>query len=310
MKKYSFTLKGKNRFRQRPRFKRWTLQEKIVLTVVTVIFTVYALSLLFPVYFTLINSLKTYNDMYGMGNYMGLGKNLYGIPRGWEFANYSRALKLTAADTGLTGMFFNSVWISVYATLLQMTAATMMAYALAKYKFFGSKFLYSFAIIIQIIPIVGSQAAMYRLLYNLNIANNPLLIGLIFFSGFDFNFIIMYGFFKSVSWSYAEAAFIDGANNYTVLLKIMLPQVLPPLSALAITTFIGRWNDYLTPFLYMPDYPTLSLGIYLLEENNTIGGGLLVFFAAVIIAMTPVIAIFVAFQDVIMRNVVAGGLKG
>ncbi|MBR5388729.1 MAG: carbohydrate ABC transporter permease [Clostridia bacterium] len=295
---------------QRTRFKSWSLQEKIIFTVITVIFTIYAVSLMFPLYFTLINSLKSFNDYMGTTEYNGFGKNLYGLPRFWEFPNYIQALQLEASGTKLWGMFINSIWLSSYGTILSMLASIFMAYALSKYRFFGSKFLYSFGIIVQIIPIVGSTAAAYRLLYNWDIANNPVLIGIIFFAGYDFTFIILYGFFKSVSWNYAEAAFMDGASNYTVLFKVMLPQALPPIAALTITSFIGRWNDYLTPFLYMPDYPTISLGIYLLDANSTIGGGLMVFFAAVIISIIPVVLLFIAFQNIIMQNVVAGGLKG
>ena len=298
------------KFKPRTRFASWSKQEKILFISLTVIFAVYALSLLFPLFFTLVNSLKSFNDYMGTGEYKDIGRNLYGIPRKWMFSNYAEAIKLEASNTGLLTMFFNSLWLSAYATILSMIASLFMAYALSKYRFLGSAFLYSFGIIVQIIPLVGSQASAYRLIYNWNIANNPILIGVIFFAGFDFTFIVMYGFFKSVSWNYAEAAFMDGASNYTVLFKIMLPQALPPMAALTITSFIGRWNDYLTPFLYMPEYPTISLGIYLLEANNTIGGGLMVFFAAIVLSIIPVLILFILFQDTIMQNVVAGGLKG
>lgn len=309
MKTRSVVINGV-KIKQRPRFKGWSVQEKVVFTIITVLFIIYSLSLLFPVYFTFINSLKSFNDMYGVGDYVEGGKNYYGFPRSWMLSNYAEAIQLEASNTKIWMMFINSVWLSFYGTVLSMIASIFMAYALSKYRFFGSRFLYTFGIVVQIIPIVGATAASYRFIHNLGIANNPILIGLIFFAGYDFTFIILYGFFKSVSWSYAEAAFIDGASNYTVLFRVMLPQALPPVIALSITSFISRWNDYMTPFLYMDEYPTISLGIYLLGGNKDVGGGLTIFFASVIIAMLPAVLLFIIFQDVIMQNVVAGGLKG
>lgn len=309
MKMHNVVIDGV-KIKQRSRFKGWSTQEKIIFTIITAIFIVYSVSLLFPLYFTFVNSLKTYSDMYGVGEHVAAGRNYYGLPRVWMFSNYAEAIQMETNNTKVWGMFINSVWLSTYGTVLSMIASIFMAYALSKYKFVGSRFLYTFGIVVQIIPIVGSTAAAYRLIHNWDIANNPILIGVIFFAGYDFTFIILYGFFKSVSWSYAEAAFIDGASNYTVLFRVMLPQALPPIVALSITSFISRWNDYMTPFLYMDEYPTISLGIYLLQSNKDIGGGLTVFFAAVVIALLPAVLLFIIFQDVIMQNVVAGGLKG
>ena len=131
-----------------------------------------------------------------------------------------------------------------------------------------------------------------------------------FTSGFGFNFIVLYGFFANVSWSYAEAVFIDGGGHATVFFKIMLPQAFPPMMTLAIMSFIGCWNDYMTTLLYMPDYPTLASGIYKIQTTMKRDGHYPLYFAGLVIATIPVIVIYSLFSDMIMKNFTVGGLKG
>ena len=94
----------------------------------------------------------------------------------------------------------------------------------------------------------------------------------------------------------------------------MLPQALPAIVSIAIINFIGTWNDYMTPYLYLPSYPTLSVGLYLIEteaqvSNSSVKGAPL-YFSAILLSMIPIIVIYCCFQKVIMQNTVAGGLKG
>lgn len=70
----------------------------------------------------------------------------------------------------------------------------------------------------------------------------------------------MYGFFKNVSWTYAEAAFVDGGGHFTVFFRIMLPLAIGPIVTLFVVSAIGHWNDYMTMILYIPSYPTLASG--------------------------------------------------
>ena len=129
--------------------------------------------------------------------------------------------------------------------------------------------------------------------------------------GFGFNFFLLYGFFKSVSWSYAEAAKIDGASNFRVFLSIMLPQAKASLFAVGIITFIGNWNDYFTPFMYLRNHQTLAVGIYKLQKSfETKGSNWPIVFAEMVLATLPIIVIFAIFQKTIISNTVAGGLKG
>lgn len=287
------------------RWKQWSLQERVLLLISSIVFLLYAASLMYPFVWAFINSGKTLSEFYD---------DQFAFPKEWVWQNYSHVFKLEVRKTFLIGMIGNSVWVTVTATFVGITSSICTAYACSKYKFRGSKIVYSIAIFIQIIPLVGNMPATYKLAADLGMVDNPALIWIMWGGGFGFAFITLYSYFQSVSWEYAEAAFIDGANHLQVLLKIMLPQTLPAIVSIAIINFIGTWNDYFTPYLYLPSYPTLSVGLYLIETEAKVSDsavkGAPLYFSAILLSMLPLIVIYCCFQKVILQNTVAGGLKG
>lgn len=128
--------------------------------------------------------------------------------------------------------------------------------------------------------------------------------------GFGFNFVVLYSYFKSLPWSYAEAGFLDGASHLTVFMKIMLPQAINVMGALLIVAGIGLWNDYMAPILFLRDFPTLSAGLYVYQMQTMRKLNVPVLFAGLLLSVLPVIVLFVCFQNTMMDMTMAGGLKG
>ena len=120
----------------------------------------------------------------------------------------------------------------------------------------------------------------------------------------------MYAFFINLSCSYAEAALIDGAGHFKIFKTIMMPLAAPPILSLAVISSISIWNDYMTPLVYMRDYPTLATGLYVYETSMTRATNYPVYFAGVLLSLIPILTVFIFFQNTIMENVTAGGLKG
>lgn len=285
---------------------------KILFGIIFVVFLLYAISLLLPFVFLITNSLK------GSLEYLEdsiAGKTME-MPDKWLFTNYIDAFQEMKMVNSrgqyvyLPAMLLNSVWYSIVCVFCGVAASTLTAYCLAKYRFKLRGLLYGIAIFSMTIPIIGSSGAAFKLMYELGIYNSPILPFLTNFGGFGFNFLILYGFFSNISWSYAEAVFIDGGGHGTVFFKIMLPQAWPPMLTLAIMAWIGAWNDYMTCLLYLPDYPTLASGLYRIKQSITRGGNYPQYFAGLVISIIPVVAIFIAFSDTIMQNFTVGGLKG
>ena len=283
-------------------WKKKSVGEKITLSIMLVIFLIYGFSLLFPLIWALYNSFKTTTD-YDMDSFR--------LPLEWTVKNYEQVFTTAAAgDTNIPMAIFNSVWMSLLSTFLGLFASCLTSYVVAKYRFKTSTLIYTVAIFIQIIPLVGGITGMYQLLWGtLQIANNPFLIWPIWFGGFGFSFLMLYSAFKSVPWSYAESAFIDGAGHFTTFIRIMLPSVKPILASLFVVNFIGAWNDYMTAYLYMPNWAPLSLAVYLLKDDAT-RISYPVYLAVVVVSVIPIIALFISFQKLIMENTTVGGLKG
>lgn len=289
--------------------------EKILFGFVFVIFFLYALTLLFPFIFLLFNSFKDlleYAVDLSKGDIMKPADNFL---QGFE--NYAYALKEFKVDgtygnvIHLPEMILNSVIYTALTIFSSLTASSLTAYCLAKYRFKLRNLLYGMAVFSMTIPIIGTSGAALKLAYDMGTYNTLFYTVLPSFGGFSGGFLVLYGYFKNIPWSYAEAVFIDGGGHGTVFFKIMLPQAGPALLTLGIMNFIGCWNNYTTMLIYMPDYPTLASGLYQVEQSFTRdNANYPAYFAGLVLATIPVVTVFACFSDVIMKNFSVGGLKG
>lgn len=218
--------------------------------------------------------------------------------------------ELEVYGTTFFGLVGNSLIYSIASMLLSVFFHACTTYVVCKYKFIGSKFLYSMVLITMIIPLYGSMPSSYRAYKMIGIYDNWGIL-LTACGGFDGGtFLILYAFWKGVPWEYAESAFIDGASHTRVFFNIMIPLVLPAASVLFLTGFISHWNEYMAIALYMPSLPTLSYGLYMYEQIMKYAANLPAMFAGILIAAVPCFVLFLIFQNTLMQTVHFGGLKG
>lgn len=285
--------------------KYYSTGARILLWSIFAIFAVYALTLIFPFVWMLINSIKTNQEFF---------TDIWALPQGFKIDNYFNAfsynMQTASGSYNLLTMFLVSVGITLTATVINTFLSTMAAYVVARYKFPGRNLLYSLALFTLIMPVVGTLPAQYRLMQTLGLYNTIPGLLILYSGSFGFTFFIMHGYFKNVSETYAEAAFVDGASDFQVFTKIMVPMARPIMISMAIIYGIGIWNDYVTPSIYLKSVPTLAVGIRYLTQTMTSSGAYAEMFAAMIISILPIIAIFIAFRKTIMENTIAGGIKG
>lgn len=286
--------------------KRVTLKrtgiEKVFMAVMLALFLLYAISIILPFLWILMNSLKTNDEFFSNWNM---------FPGRLRFSNYIDAFqKINYNETNLAGMFGNSLILTIENTAAAVFVPVMTAYIVAKYPYKICRILYALALVVQVLPTIGSLPIEYKLVYDLGLNDNFFGIWLLVAGGFTFNFLILYTGFRSVSWTYAESAMIDGAGHFTVFFRIMLPQSKPFITAVFITTFITQWNNYTTPFLYLDKFPTLALGLYEFQQQQLYATDMPPLFAGIILSVLPVAALFACMQKTIMENTVAGGIKG
>ena len=291
------------------RFKKQPISVKIIYVAFFVMFLLFAFVYIYPLCWAFLNSLKSMKEY---------ATNSLTMPSTWLWRHYLdvftefQAVPLSGGEPfRYLDMLFNSLWMLVVKVFVNVASSMLLAYALARFRFPGSKFLYALVIFANTIPIIGAGPAAYRLAMNLNMVNNPMTIWLMWAGGFDFAFIVLYGYFKGVSPSYSESAKIDGANNWTIFIKVILPQVTPCIAAIAITQATGVWNDYSTPMIYMRDYPNLAYGMYLFKDSSfLVKDSMPIYFAAAVISCLPVIILYTCSQNLILNNMTTGGLKG
>lgn len=278
-----------------------TAPERAIFTVVFVLFTMLAVSIVYPFCWLFINSLKT--DF-------AFRQNSFALPERIIFANYYNAMAYSLNGNTIVNMFFNSLINLVGIVSLGLFFSCCTAYVLSKYNFRGREFLFNLALIIMIVPTIGSTAVVYKMWNVLHIYDTYFSVFFMASSGFGTGFLLLYATFKNVSWTYAEAAFIDGSSHFRVFFEIMLPQVMPTVISILIITSIGVWNDYYTPFMYLPTKPTIAVGLYEIQSNAVTKQEYTMFFALMLISVLPIAILFVIMQNTIMENVVSGGIKG
>ena len=276
---------------------------------------IYCVSMLVPLAWMLLTAFKK--------DFAEILENPFGFPRHFNFDNFAYVFKMLRVERirPQGGFIVYSIWDMVFFsfawaagnTAFSLLITALVAYVIAKYKFFGRNFLYSLGIFIMITPIIGTLPAAMQFKKALGIYDNMILTILTgpsaAFSGLTF--LLMHAAFKVIPWSYAEAAFIDGAGHFTVLARIMLPMVLPTVTVLFVLGFLGSWNDYMTFVIWLPSYPNLALGMYEFQQNTELyKGDLPQIMAGFTLIIIPTAALYIASQRLILSKFTVGGLKG
>ena len=281
--------------------------EKVLYAFVFVIFAVYAATLVVPFVWLFIQSLE--NPVLYNTNLTFYGA--FHIPEQLFFKNYIDAFtKMTYNNVNFFGMFINSCWYIALGVTWAMFWPVATGYVMSKYRFKGREIIYAIAIFCMTIPIVGTTGASYKLYAALGIYDKgPLFVIVTGIGGFGPTFLIMYGIFKNISWSYAEAVFIDGGGHLTAFLQIMLPQAMPAIVALMIKSGIGLWNEYMSAMMYMPSTPMVATGLYFVSLTiNRYGKPL--YYAGLVISIIPIVVLFSFSAGSMMKNLSIGGIKG
>lgn len=281
--------------------KRKSKTEIILYSMVSLLFLAVALSYLYILVWAFIAGCRTHTEIV---------LNPFGLPTEWHFEHYIEVIKtLNVNGNGFFDMLFNSVYFSVVGVFIQEATSITFAYACSKYKFPGSGLIYTVIMIVLTLPIYGNSGALYKLFYNLGLIDSYAHI-LSSFSGFNMHFLYYMAFFKNLSWTYAEAAKVDGANDFQIYFRVMVPQAKPIFGALFLTTWMANWNNYSSALIYLPNLPTLPVGIYQFNTEMIYRARLDILFAACIIVAIPALILFIVFNKTITTNVSVGGIKG
>lgn len=281
----------------------------ITFSIAFTFFVLYSLFILYFLVFAIILALKPSSQQFILDK---MNVKLFSWPVNPTLNNFIGAFReFQIGSHTYFEMIFHSLWRSIGSTLIGWTCCAMVTYILVFYRNKFTKFIYFLGFFLSTLPLYGAGPAEYKLFVQLNLINNPLIMvqNITLYGG---HFFFMYAFWKAVSWEYAEAAYVDGAGEYTVFFRIMFPMAVPSMMALFIMSFIGNWNAYEGTLLYMTEFPNLSYALYAYENNTKYNSklGKPAYFAGLLISILPILTLFLIFQNTIMEKVYIGGLKG
>lgn len=285
--------------------------EKISMWVIFLVMTVLALSILAPIIWAIYTATKGELDY--LFNVLGLPKKVELINFAYVYEHIKCTVTSAAGqkEVGFFGMFFNSVLYSALDGFTSVMMPALLGYIVAKYNFKGRNLIHTFNLVVMILPIVGSLPAKLTMLKNFGIYDNLFLYVLTQNSAFGFYFLLISGAFKGLSWSYSEAAFIDGAGHLQVMFRIMFPMMMPTFAMIFILAFVSSWNTYTQFLMYLPSYPNLFLGMYYFQNRASINYATTPqVLAGLIMVAIPSAILYASSQKLLASNFVVGGLKG
>ncbi len=295
------------------RIRKETKNKLSPLTVVLFAFlAAYALFLIAVFLWVFLTASKGYRD------YRPLGKdavpNLIGLPKEFKLFENIAEINDGFANFTLIEMAWYTLLYALGCSLSKVIVTCVVAYLCSRYENCFSKIVYATVIVTMIIPVVGNQAAEIQLARELYLYDSMLGMWLMRANFLGMYFLVFYSVFKSMPKGYYEAARIDGANDFQVMIKVALPLVKYTFFAIFLILFIEYWNDYLIPNLYLPSYKTLSLALYQQAgsqdiENTDLNRDTYVM-ASTLCVTVPVVLIFAVFSKKLMGNMSVGGIKG
>ena len=231
------------------------------------------------------------------------------IPENATLDNYAQALSVQ----DIPRYFLNSLIVATASTALSVLLSAMMAFAFARFSFPGREAIFRVLLIGLMIPAIMLLVPQFVLAKHLGVLNS--FAGLIVFyvaGSLALNTFLLRGFFEALPGELDQAMQVDGASAWTRFWRLALPMAKPGLATATIFTFLGCWDEFAWALTIIndPEFRTLPVAIRLLagQGNNAVQWG--VVFAASVLAVIPVIVVFLIFQRHFVQGLTAGAVKG
>jgi multiple sugar transport system permease protein len=231
------------------------------------------------------------------------------MPIEWVLTNYQELL-VDNTSTPLVRWFMNSLFISVSHTLLVLFVVSLAVFAYSRLDFKGKNTLFSFLLATMMFPSVVNLIPLYKIIDILGWVNTPLAMIVPGAAGV-FNIFLVKQFMDNIPKDFDEAAQIDGANEVTIFIKIILPLIKPVLLVVALFAFTGSWNDFLWPSIVFNDIEKMPItsGLQLLQGMYAAKPTLLM--AGALIAIVPTFILYLFAQKYFLESMsLSAGVKG
>jgi ABC-type glycerol-3-phosphate transport system permease component len=278
--------------------KKGKFRKKSLLSIAHVLLSLFSMIIAYPLYFTIISSLKTTADY---------TSDKIGLPTAPTLENFSRVL----TQMGMFSFLLNTLLLVGVSMVLYFLVCTAAGFAFGKLRFKGRLWLFSFVLFIQIFPQMVIAGQLYQLINKMHLLTTHIGLILVWVAYFaPFGTYIMTTYYSSIPKSLIESARIDGAGVFQQLTKIMIPIARPMIGTLGIIGILAMWNEL--PFsmliLQRQELRTLTLGIALMQGE--FGLPTTVLSAAILVTSAIPLILYIIFQNYITMGSTAGSIKG
>lgn len=264
---------------------------------VTILLLICSLSILFPLYITIVIAFKQPSDMVG---------NVLSLPKVWSFSNFSQAIEMT----NFSHTIFNSLVITAGAVILTIITNSLVAYVIARNmnkKFY--KFIYFYFVSAMFVPFSMLMLPLVKQVSSFNLDNKLGMMILYMIFGISMNTLLYVGYLKNIPLELEEAAYVDGAKEWTVFWKIIFPLLKPMHATVGIMTALWAWNDVMLPLVILsdPNAATLPLAQFIFQSK--FGTNYNIAFASYLLALLPLLVFYLFAQKWIINGVTKGAIK-
>lgn len=282
-------------------------QTKLFRIFVYVILILVAISIIAPLAWVFMSSIKENAEFYG---------NPWSLPKGIYWQNFVDAW--TKANMG--DYLLNSVIVTFLALLILLVVAIPASYVLSRVEFKGRKVLRTLMKAGLFINLSYIVIPIFLLLLDLNVTfntqiflNNRLVLAVIYAAtSIPFTVYLLSNFFSSISKTYEEAARIDGAGYYRTMIDIILPMAKPAVITVILFNFLSFWNEYILAQTIMvkPEMRTLPVGLISLQQASRGAAEYGRLYAGLVLVMLPTLILYIAVQKQLTEGMMVGGDKG
>lgn len=290
--------------------KKIAANDKVVKVFIYIALLMLAISIIVPVAWVFMASVKENSEFYG---------NPWTLPKGLYFQNFADAFEKASMGSYMV----NSVIVTVLALILLLVIALPAAYTLARYKFMGSKLLniafmaglfinVNYIVVPIFLMLVDADKVMKSWFGSGLFLNNLFITALVYAStALPFTIYLLSGFFVTIPKDYEEAAFVDGSGYFRTMVTIMMPMAKPSIITVILFNFLSFWNEYIISMtLLTKENKTLPVGLMQLMQAQKAAANYGQLYAGLVIVMLPTLILYMMMQKKLTQGMSLGGLKG
>lgn len=270
--------------------------------VLTIVLILGALTVLFPLYMTIVIAFKSPTEM------TNDAAGALALPSKWNFSNFSEAIEVAH----FWGSLGNSILITGVTIVLSLVIHSTAGYIIGRnmMRSKGYKFLYFYIVSGMFVPFAILMMPLIKETAVLGLANpvGVILLYLVFYM--PINVMLYSGYLKNIPLAMEEAAEIDGASAWTTYWKIIFPMMMPMHATAAILTALSTWNDAMTPLVIMENTSNTTLPLAQLNFQTKFGTNYNLAFASYLLALIPILLFYIVCQKQIISGVAIGAVKG